>query len=69
MQSARNRFVGVGTRIEDDTITAIVEVQAGPHRVVSLLTPEGADELGEVGDLAVAVVKATNVIIEVPPVS
>jgi molybdopterin-binding protein len=70
VQSARNRFVGVVTRIEVDKLTAIVEVQAGPHRVVSLITREGADELGvEVGDLAVAVVKATNVIIEVPPVS
>jgi molybdopterin-binding protein len=67
VQSARNRFVGIVTRIEVDTLTAIVEVQAGPHRVVSLITREGADELGmEVGDLAVAVVKATNVIIEVP---
>lgn len=70
VQSARNRFVGVVTRIELDKLTAIVEVQAGPHRVVSLITREGAEELGlEVGDLAVAVVKATNVIIEVPPVS
>ncbi|MGZ4688170.1 MAG: TOBE domain-containing protein [Acidimicrobiia bacterium] len=69
VQSARNRFVGVVTRIERDKLTAIVEVQAGPHRVVSLITREGADDLGvEVGDLAVAVVKATNVIIEVPPV-
>ncbi len=69
VQSARNRFVGVVTRIEMDKLTAIVEVQSGPHRVVSLITREGAEELGvEVGDLAVAVVKATNVIIEVPPV-
>jgi molybdopterin-binding protein len=69
VQSARNRFVGVVTRIELDKLTAIVEVQAGPHRVVSLITREGAEDLGvEVGDLAVAVVKATNVIIEVPPV-
>ena len=69
VQSARNRFVGVVTRIERDKLTAIVEVQAGPHRVVSLITREGADDLGvDVGDLAVAVVKATNVIIEVPPV-
>jgi molybdopterin-binding protein len=69
VQSARNRFVGVVTRIQMDKLTAIVEVQSGPHRVVSLITREGAEELGvEVGDLAVAVVKATNVIIEVPPV-
>ncbi len=70
VQSARNRFVGLVTRIERDKLTAIVEIQAGPHRVVSLITREGADELGvDVGDLAVAVVKATNVIIEVPPVA
>jgi molybdopterin-binding protein len=70
VQSARNRFVGLVTRIERDKLTAIVEVQAGPHRVVSLITREGADDLGlEIGDLAVAVVKATNVIIEVPPVA
>jgi molybdopterin-binding protein len=69
VQSARNQFVGIVTRIERDKLTAIVEVQSGPHRIVSLITREGADELGvDVGDLAVAVVKATNVIIEVPPV-
>ena len=69
VQSARNRFVGVVTRIERDALTAIVEVQAGPHRVVSLITREGADDLGvDVGDLAVAVVKATNVSIEVAAV-
>ena len=69
VQSARNQFVGIVTRIEQDKLTAIVEVQSGPHRIVSLITREGADELGvDVGDFAVAVVKATNVIIEVPPV-
>jgi len=68
-QSARNRFTGVVARVQRDKLTAIVEVQAGPHRVVSLMTREAADELGlEVGDLAVGAVKATNVIIEVPPV-
>jgi molybdopterin-binding protein len=67
VQSARNRFTGIVTRIERDTLTAVVEIQAGPHRVVSLMTREGADELAlEPGDLAVAVVKATTVIVEVP---
>ncbi len=67
-QSARNRFTGIVIRVQRDTLTAIVEIQAGPHRVVSLMTREGAEELGlEVGDLAVAAVKATNVVIEVPP--
>lgn len=66
-QSARNRFTGIVTRVERDKLTAIVEVRAGRHRVVSLLTREGADDLGIApGDLAVAVVKATNVIIEMP---
>jgi molybdopterin-binding protein len=65
--SARNRFAGVVTRIERDGVAAVVEVQAGPHRLVSLMTAEAVDELGlEVGREAVCVVKATNVIVEVP---
>ncbi len=66
-QSARNRFPGVVTSVEKDTIMAKVEIQAGPHRVVSLMSAEAADELGLVaGAYAVAVVKATNVIVEMP---
>lgn len=66
-QSARNRFAGVVTRIEKDRVAAVVEVQAGPHRLVSLMTAEAVDELGlQVGDEAVCVVKATNVVVEVP---
>ena len=66
-QSARNRFEGIVTRVERDKVAALVEVQAGPHRIVSLVTREAVDELGlEVGDEAVAVVKATNVMIDVP---
>jgi molybdopterin-binding protein len=66
-QSARNRFEGVVTRIEQDRVAAVVEVQAGPHRLVSLMTSEAVDELGlRVGDEAVCVVKATNVVVEVP---
>jgi molybdopterin-binding protein len=66
-QSARNRFPGIVTRIERDKIAAVVEVMAGPHRVVSLMTAEAVDELGlRVGDEAVCVVKATSVIVEVP---
>lgn len=65
--SARNRFPGIVTRVEKDRVAAVVEVMAGPHRMVSLLTAEAVDELGlEVGDEAVCVVKATNVIVEVP---
>lgn len=66
-QSARNRFMGVVTRVERDTLTAIIEIRAGRFRVVSLLTREAADDLRlEVGDLATAVVKSTDVMIEVP---
>jgi len=66
-QSARNRFPGVVTRIEADRVAAVVEVMAGPHRMVSLMTAEAVEELGlKVGDEAVCVVKATNVIVEIP---
>lgn len=66
-QSARNRFPGIVTRIESDRIAAVVEVIAGPHRMVSLMTAEAVAELGlKVGDEAVCVVKATNVIVEIP---
>lgn len=65
--SARNRFPGIVTRIEKDKVAAVVEVIAGPHRMVSLMTAEAVDEMGlRVGDEAVCVVKATNVIVEVP---
>jgi molybdopterin-binding protein len=66
-QSARNRFAGIVTRIERDGVAAVVEVQAGPHRLVSLMTAEAVDDLGlAVGAEAVCVVKATNVIVEIP---
>jgi molybdopterin-binding protein len=66
-QSARNRFTGIVTRVVKDKVAAQVEIQAGRHRVVSLMTREAADELGlEPGVLAVAAVKATNVVVEVP---
>lgn len=66
-ESARNRFVGLVTRVVRDTVMAQVEIQAGPHRFVSLISREAADELGlEPGVLAIAGVKATNVVVEVP---
>jgi molybdopterin-binding protein len=66
-QSARNRFTGVVTRVVKDKVAAQVEIQAGPHRVVSLMTREAADELQLApGMLAVAAVKATNVVVELP---
>ena len=66
-QSARNRFVGIVTRVVRDTVVAQVEIQAGPHRFVSLITREAADELHlEPGVVVDAVVKATNVGVEIP---
>ena len=69
-QSARNRFQGIVTRVVKDEIVAKVELQAGPYRMVSLMTAEAADELGLApGVLAVAAVKATNVVVELPSLS
>jgi len=66
-QSARNRFTGIVTRVEKDRVAAVVEILAGPHRLVSLMTAEAVEELDlQVGQEAVCVVKATNVIVEVP---
>ncbi|WP_158370199.1 molybdopterin-binding protein [Cellulosimicrobium cellulans] len=63
--SMRNRLRGVVTRVVKDTVMAQVELQAGPFRVVSLISREAVDELGlEVGSAAVAAVKATNVSLE-----
>jgi len=67
LSSARNRFVGLVTRVQIDGVMAQVDIQSGPHRVVSLLSAEAVRDLAlEPGSLAVAVVKATNVIIETP---
>lgn len=66
-ESARNRFVGLVTRVLRDTVMAQVEIQAGGHRIVSLMSREAADDLGlEPGVLAIASVKSTNVVIELP---
>ena len=63
--SARNRFPGIVIRVERDGVMALVELQAGPHRITSLMSREAADELGlEPGVRASATIKATNVIIE-----
>lgn len=65
--SARNRFVGIVTRVQIDGVMAQVDIQAGPHRVVSLMSAEAARDLHlEVGSLATASVKATQVVVEVP---
>jgi molybdopterin-binding protein len=64
--SRRNSFPGVVTHVTKDKVSALVEIQAGPHRVVSLITREAADELGlEPGMEATATVKATSVMVEV----
>ena len=65
--SARNRLTGIVTRVVRDTVMAQVEIQAGPFRVVSLMSREAADELGlEPGVRAVATVKATQVSVDIP---
>ena len=65
--SVRNRFTGLVSRVIRDTVMAQVEIQAGPHKFVSLLSREAADELGlEPGVLAVAAIKSTSISIEIP---
>ena len=65
--SRRNAFTGVVTKVTRDKVSTLVEIQAGPHRIVSLITREAADELGlEPGVEAVATVKATSVMVELP---
>jgi molybdopterin-binding protein len=64
--SRRNAFPGVVTKVTRDKVSTLVEIQAGPHRVVSLITREAADELGlKPGMEVVATVKATSVMVEV----
>ena len=66
-RSARNRMVGLVTSVVADTVMAQVELQCGPHRIVSLLSTEAVRDLGlEPGVLAVAVIKSTNVGVETP---
>jgi molybdopterin-binding protein len=65
--SARNRLVGIVTKVTRDTVMAQVEMQCGGQRIVSLISREAADDLGlEPGVLAVASIKATNVVVELP---
>ena len=66
-ESARNRFTGLVTRVLKDQVMAQVDLQCGPFRVVSLMSAEAAEELNlEPGVMAVAAVKSTTVVIEVP---
>lgn len=65
--SARNRFTGLVTRVVADDVMAEVEMQCGPFTVVSLMSSRSARELElQPGSIAVAVVKATTVIVETP---
>ncbi|MGW5263429.1 TOBE domain-containing protein [Microbispora sp. NPDC004025] len=65
--SARNRLRGIVTEVIRDAVMAQVEIAAGPFRVVSLMSRQAADELGlEPGVVAVAVIKSTNVVVEIP---
>lgn len=69
LSSARNRFVGIVTRVQIEGLMAQVDLQAGPHRVVSLMSAEAARDLQlDVGSLATASVKATQVVVETPKV-
>ncbi|HEX4816992.1 MAG TPA: helix-turn-helix transcriptional regulator [Nonomuraea sp.] len=65
--SARNRLRGIVTEVIKDAVMAQVEIAAGPYRVVSLMSRQAADELGlKPGVVAVAVIKSTNVVVEIP---
>lgn len=65
--SARNRMVGLVTKVTSDKVMSQVEMQCGPFRIVSLMSTEAVGDLGlEPGVAAVAVVKATTVIVETP---
>lgn len=69
-RSARNRLVGLVTEIVSDRVMSQVELQCGPHRVVSLMSTEAVKELGlQPGSLAVAVIKSTLVVVETPGVA
>lgn len=67
LSSARNRLTGLVTRVQSDGVMSQVDIQAGAHRIVSLMSTEAVRELElQPGSLAVAVVKATTVIVEAP---
>ena len=66
-ESARNRLTGLVTKVVKDTVMAQVDLQCGPCRVMSLMSTEAAEDLGlEPGVLAVASIKSTHVVVEVP---
>ena len=62
--SARNRFAGIVRSIEADGVMALVEIEAGPHRITAAITRDAVESLGlKEGDEATAVVKATSVMV------
>jgi molybdopterin-binding protein len=66
-QSARSRLPAIVTNVSRNSVTAVIELVAGSNRLVSLMTAEAADELGlAIGSRVVAVVKATDVLVEIP---
>jgi molybdopterin-binding protein len=68
--SARNRLRGIVTAVVKDTVMAQVDIQAGPFRLVSLMSREAVDNLDlRVGSVAVAVIKSTTVVVERPAVA
>ena len=70
VRSARNSLRGIVTKVTRDTVMAQVELQAGPHRIVSLMSREAADDLAlEVGVVAYASIKATNVVVALDDVT
>ncbi|RGC65465.1 Molybdenum-pterin-binding protein 2 [Micromonospora sp. MW-13] len=67
LSSARNRLRGIVTAVVKDAVMAQVDIQAGPFRIVSLMSREAVDDLGlQVGSVAVAVIKSTTVVVERP---
>ena len=65
--SARNRFLGIVTNVKKDNVMAQIEIQAGGQRIVSLISSEAAEEMNiKPGVIAAAVIKSTNVVVELP---
>lgn len=65
VSSARNHLLGIVTRVVRDKVAAQVELRCGPFKLVALVTRDSVDNLRlQPGVMAYAVVKATNVVVE-----
>ena len=65
--SARNRFLGLVTKVKKDNVMAQIEIQAGGQRIVSLISSEAAEAMKlKPGVIAAADIKSTNVVVELP---